>query len=212
MIVFPTLHLHGDHADPVEEAVRWADEGAEWLHVVGSIGRVNNVQSIVEALQQRGVRVQYEGGFAVLEDVATALAWGVARVVLESEQTWVREALQRFGPNSIVVAIHARDGMVATRGEVREVRALDVAQAMKGLGVVRVVYGDGTRAGVNLARTGELAQKSGLKVIASGEVASLDELRQVRWLEPYGVEGVMVGRALVEGRFTLRDALKLVGA
>jgi phosphoribosylformimino-5-aminoimidazole carboxamide ribotide isomerase len=213
--------------DPVAMALRWADEGAQWLHVVnldGAFGEESEnpaaVRRIVEALEPRGIPVQHGGGLRTLDDVEAALGWGVARVILGTvavrEPEMVRAAVERFGAERIIVGIDARDGMVATQGwqEMSEVQMLDLAQQMKALGATRVVYTDigqdGTNKGVNIAKTGELAQKSGLKVIASGGVGSLDDLVQVRWIKPYGVEGAIVGRALYEGRFTLREALETV--
>jgi phosphoribosylformimino-5-aminoimidazole carboxamide ribotide isomerase len=213
--------------DPVAMALRWAVEGAEWLHVVnldGAFGEESEnpaaVRHIVEALGRRRIPVQYGGGLRTLDDVEAALGWGVARVILGTvavrEPEMVRAAVERFGAERIIVGIDARDGMVATQGwqETSAVRVLDLAQQMKALGATRVVYTDigqdGTNRGVNVAKTGELAQKSGLKVIASGGVGSLDDLIQVRWIRPYGVEGAIVGRALYEGRFTLREALDTV--
>ncbi len=243
MIIFPAIDLRrgrcvrlvqgdpnqervfGD--DPVAMALRWADEGAQWLHVVnldGAFGEESEnpaaVRRIVEALGPRGIPVQYGGGLRTLDDVEAALGWGVARVILGTvavrEPEMVRAAVERFGAERIIVGIDARDGMVATQGwqETSEVQALDLARQMKALGVTRIVYTDigrdGTNQGVNVAKTGELAQKSGLKVIASGGVGSLDDLIQVRWIRPYGVEGAIVGRALYDGRFTLREALETV--
>ncbi len=240
MILFPAIDLRqgrcvrlyqGDPAqetvfsdDPVAMARRWADEGAEWLHVVnldGAFGEQGQnpeaVRRIVAAMTERGVPVQFGGGLRTSEGIDAALGWGVARVILGTvalrEPELVRGAIERHGAARVVVGIDARDGRVAVEGwqETSEVDVLTLAESMKQLGVERIVYTDiardGTHSGPNIAKTGELAQKSGLRVIASGGVGSLDHLQQVRWIEPFGVEGVIVGRALYEGNFTLRAAL-----
>jgi phosphoribosylformimino-5-aminoimidazole carboxamide ribotide isomerase len=215
--------------DPVEVALRWTEDGASWLHIVNLDGAFEEesdnprvVRRMVEAVAPRGLSVQFGGGLRTLDDIGAALDWGVTRVILGTvalrEPELVRAAIQAHGAERIVVGIDARDGKVAVRGwqETSEVAALQLAGQMKEVGVQRIVYTDisrdGTREGPNIAATGELAQKSGLRVIASGGIGSIDHLRQVRWIEPYGVEGVIVGRALYEGNFTLQQALDLDGS
>ncbi len=242
MIIFPAIDLRrgrcvrlfqGDpaqetvfSADPVATALRWADEGAQWLHVVnldGAFGEASEnpaaVRAIVEALAPRGVPVQFGGGLRSEADIEAALGWGVARVILGTvalrEPEQVRAAIARHGAERIVVGIDARGGKVSVAGwqETSEVEALTLAETMKQVGVERIVYTDiardGTGQGPNIARTGELAQKTGLRVIASGGVGSLEHVRQVRWLAPYGVEGVIVGRALYDGALSLAEAVAL---
>jgi phosphoribosylformimino-5-aminoimidazole carboxamide ribotide isomerase len=241
MLIFPAIDLRhgrcvrlyqGDpnqetvfSSNPVSTALRWADEGAEWLHLVnldGAFGEESEnpiaVRRIVEALLPRQIPVQFGGGLRTLADIDTALSWGVARVILGTvairAPQIVEEAIQKHGAERIVVGIDAREGKVATHGwqELSEVSVLELAEQMKSLGVKRFVYTDisrdGTHSGPNIAKTGELAEKSGLKVIASGGVGSLDHLQQVRWISTYGVEGVIVGQALYDGKFTLKEALE----
>lgn len=245
MIVFPAIDLRhgrcmrlyqGDpnqetvfSDDPVATALRLADEGAQWLHVVnldGAFGEHKQnpdaVRRIVQALAPRNIPVQFGGGLRTLADIDTALGWGVARVILGpvaiGSPEIVQQALQKHGPERIVVGIDARDGKVAIKGwpEISEVKALDLAHQMKQSGIERIVYTDisrdGTHSGPNIAKTGELAQKSGLNVIASGGVGSLDHLRQVRWISAYGVEGVITARPLYDGKFTLREALEMLSS
>jgi phosphoribosylformimino-5-aminoimidazole carboxamide ribotide isomerase len=213
--------------DPIATAQRWVEEGATWIHVVnldGAFGvdspNPQVVQKMVAALKEWNVQVQFGGGLRSLADIENALSWGVARVILGtvaiSHPEIVREAVIRFGAERVVGGIDAKQGMVATHGwvETSDVTALDLALQLKSAGVQRIVYTDigrdGTHQGINIALTGELAQKSGLKVIASGGVGHLDHLRQVRWIEPYGVEGAIVGKALYDGVFTLEEAIETI--
>lgn len=213
--------------DPVATALRWVEEGARWIHVVnldGAFGvdspNPQVVQQMVATLREQEVQVQFGGGLRTLADIENALSWGVARVILGTvavqNPDLVREAVAQFGAERIVGGIDARLGKVATHGwlETSELTALDVALQLKSAGVQRIVYTDisrdATHQGINIALTGELAQKSGLKVIASGGVGHLNHLRQVRWIEPYGVEGVIVGKALYDGVFTLKEALESI--
>ncbi|HID34210.1 MAG TPA: 1-(5-phosphoribosyl)-5-((5-phosphoribosylamino)methylideneamino)imidazole-4-carboxamide isomerase, partial [Anaerolineae bacterium] len=151
------------------------------------------------------------------DDIALALELGATRVVLGTAAVQnpdlVRDSLARFGPERIVIGIDARDGRVATHGwrQISELRALDLARAMADAGVQRIVYTDisrdGMLSGVNLAGSVDLARASGLKVIASGGVSSLDDIRALAAHEADGVEGVIVGQALYTGQFTLPEAL-----
>ncbi len=213
--------------DPVATAQRWVDEGAGWIHIVnldGAFGvdspNPQVVQNIVAAFQGTTVQIQFGGGLRSLADIENALSWGVARVILGTvavrEPDLVREAVARFGAERIVGGIDAKQGKVAIHGwvETSDLTALDFALQLKSAGVQRIVYTDisrdATHQGINIALTGELAQKSGLRVIASGGVGHLDHLRQVRWIEPYGVEGAIVGKALYDGVFTLGEALETI--
>lgn len=146
---------------------------------------------------------------------------GVARIILGTvairEPEVVREALARYGAERIAVGIDARDGRVAISGwvDVSEVEAVDLGRRMAALGVQRVVYTDVARDGMltgpNVPATAALARETGLRVIASGGVSSLDDLEQLAAHAADGIDGVIVGMALYEGRLTLPEALALLG-
>lgn len=240
MIIFPAIDLrrgrcvrleqgdpdaetvYGD--DPVAMAERWIDAGAEWLHIVnldGAFGEDSPNPAAVRAiLNAVSVPVQFGGGLRSLQDIEDALNWGVERVILGTlavkHPDIVGQAVDEFGAERIVVGIDARNRNVAIHGwqEASELDALVVAMKMKDRGVERIVYTDISRDGMlegpNIAETGELAQLSGLKFIASGGVGSLDHILQVRWIEPYGVEGVIVGQALYKGLVDLGEAIEAV--
>jgi len=214
--------------DPAAMARYWAAQGATWLHVVnldGAFGDARaaflqlplNLQRLQEIRTAVAIPIQFGGGVRALDDIALALELGATRVVLGTAAVQnpdlVRDALARFGPERIVIGIDARDGRVATHGwrQISELRALDLARAMADAGVQRIVYTDisrdGMLSGVNLAGSVDLARASGLKVIASGGVSSLDDIRALAAHEADGVEGVIVGQALYTGQFTLPEAL-----
>ncbi|HAA90724.1 MAG: 1-(5-phosphoribosyl)-5-[(5-phosphoribosylamino)methylideneamino] imidazole-4-carboxamide isomerase [Thermoanaerobacterales bacterium 50_218] len=211
-------------ADPVVVAEGWVARGARWLHVVDLDGaftgkpcQLELVKKIVEAVS---VPVQLGGGLRRLEDIEAALNCGVERVVLGtvavSNPGLVREACYLFGGERIVVGLDVRGGFVAVKGWKEETAksALEIAAEIREMGVERVVFTDtsrdGTLAGPNLAAIEEFARKSGLRVIASGGVSSLDDLLQLKALEPLGVEGVILGKALYEGKVELEEALSAV--
>jgi phosphoribosylformimino-5-aminoimidazole carboxamide ribotide isomerase len=217
--------------DPAAMARRWEAAGARWLHVVnldgafGDAGGANaalpiNLQRLREIRAAVDLPIQFGGGIRTLEDIDLALELGAERVVLGTvavkNPDMVRQALARFGPERIVVGIDARDGMVATHGwlATSDVRAIDLARAMREAGVLRTVYTDisrdGMLTGVNVAASVELARASGLRVIASGGVGSLDDIRVLVQHQGDGIEGVIIGQALYTGQFTLREAMQLL--
>jgi len=208
--------------DPPAMARRWRDEGAAYLHLVDLDGAFNgasvNEEAVAGILGAVDIPAELGGGIRSLDDVSRLLALGLDRVILGTvavrEPEVVRAAVERYGPDRIVVGIDAKEGRVAVKGwaETTEVGAVDLALRMKAIGVRRVIYTDistdGALAGPNVEGTGALAVETGLRVIASGGISSLDDLRRVGTLEPLGVEGVIVGKALYEGRVGLREAIK----
>ncbi len=215
--------------DPAAMAQHWASQGATWLHVVnldGAFGDPHqaaealpiNLQRLTQIREAVDLPIQFGGGIRRLEDIALALDLGATRVVLGTaavnDPAMVRAALAQFGPERIVVGIDARDGMVATHGWLRvsDVRAVDLARAMADAGVRRVVYTDirrdGMLTGVNVAATVELAQASGLAVIASGGVRGLEDITALCAHKQDGIDGVIVGQALYSGSLSLTEALQ----
>ncbi len=148
-----------------------------------------------------------------------ALDHGVTRVVLGTvavtDPDLVAEAIHRFGAESIVVGLDARDGLVTTHGWQADSgeSTLAAAQRLGDIGVRRVVVTDiardGMLTGVNLTATADLARQSGLKVIASGGVRDLDDIRQLKAVESQGIEGVIVGQAIYTGALDLRQAIEV---
>jgi phosphoribosylformimino-5-aminoimidazole carboxamide ribotide isomerase len=236
MIVFPAIDLRQGKCvrlrqgrleeetvfsdDPVAMAERWASQGAEWLHVVnldGAFGQASSNLRVVKEIISSNLQIQFGGGLRTLADIEGALELGLARVILGTvaveEPSLVAEAVNRFGADRIVVGIDARKGKAATHGwqEVSSVAAAELALRVKELGVERVVYTDiardGMLSGVNVEATRELAQRTGLKIIASGGVSSLDDVRRLKEAEASGVEGVIIGQALYSGALDLREAI-----
>jgi phosphoribosylformimino-5-aminoimidazole carboxamide ribotide isomerase len=237
MIVYPAIDLRGGRcvrlqqgdaeaetvfaADPTEAARRWAAQQAEWLHVVnldGALGESGaaNLAALERIVEAVDLPIQFGGGLRSLEDIERLLDMGVARVILGTvavrNPEIVAQAVETHGPQRIVVGIDARDGLVAIHGwvDTSDVRAADLAQRMRDVGVERIVYTDvkrdGMLTGVNVAATVELARASGLHVIASGGVSSLDDIRALKAHEAEGIEGVVIGMALYRGEIELTQA------
>ena len=208
--------------DPIEIARGFEGAGARMLHVVdldGAFADANShsrkvVRRIIRALE---IPVQFGGGLRTVTDVQQMIEYGAAQVVIgtlaaESPET-LEKFVQLFGFR-ICVGIDARAGKVLTRGweKEEELVATDLARRVADAGVDRVVYTDvardGMLGGVNLEQTCAIAREAGLRVTASGGVSSLSDIRQLKSIQRCGVDSVIVGKALYEGRFTLQEALK----
>lgn len=212
--------------DPAAMAEHWASQGAEWLHVVnldGAFGEASsNLQVVEEMVAVVGIPIQFGGGLRTMADIEGALGMGVARVVLGTvaveEPSLVTEAVRRFGAERIVVGIDARKGRVAIHGwqELSSLAPIELAFRVRELGVERVVYTDiardGVLSGINVEATRELAECTGLKVIASGGVSSLDDVRRLKEVEASGVEGVIIGQALYSGALDLQEAIEIAAS
>jgi phosphoribosylformimino-5-aminoimidazole carboxamide ribotide isomerase len=208
--------------NPVDAARHWVDEGATFLHIVdlnGAVeGRPVHTQEIEAICKQAGLKVELGGGLRSLGAVETALNLGVSRVVIGTAAYTNAEFLQALCkqfPGKIVVGIDARQGKVAVKGwkETTSMDAVELAKRCENDGASRIIYTDisrdGTRHGVNIDETLKIARSVTISVIASGGVSTLDDIRKLLPLEKDGVEGVVVGRALYAGAFTLREAASL---
>ena len=208
--------------DAVAAADHWRAEGATWLHVVdlnGAVeGRPVHSNEIAAICRQAGLAVELGGGLRSVEAVAAAFEFGVSRVVIGTaaygDSQFFRSLCQQF-PGKIVVGIDARQGQVAITGGQQNttMSAIDLAQRCEADGAARIIYTDisrdGTSAGINLDETLKIAQAVKIPIIASGGVATLEDIRILRPHERDGVEGVIVGRALYVGAFSYRDALQV---
>jgi phosphoribosylformimino-5-aminoimidazole carboxamide ribotide isomerase len=239
MILFPAIDLKDGQAvrllrgamdeatvfneDPAAQAQAFANEGFEWLHIVdlngAFAGRPVNESAVQSILSATRLPVQLGGG---IRDMATIERWlelGVDRVILGTaavkDPGLVRQAARRF-PGRILVAVDAKGGRVAVEGwaEVSETTAADLGKSFEDAGVAALLYTDvdrdGAMEGPNLPATRALAEAVGVPVLASGGVASLDDLISLLPLEEVGVAGVVCGRALYDGRIDARQALALL--
>ncbi len=235
MMIYPAIDLRGGKVvrlkegdparmtaysdDPAEMARKWLSMGAMWLHVVnldGAFGERDDAnRSALEAILKLGAQVQFGGGMRSLDAIEDAIALGVSRVVLGTiaieQPKVVIAALKKFGPEKIAVGIDARDGLVAVRGWKSDsgILAKDLALQMRNVGLRTVIFTDirrdGLGSGLNIPSTRELAEVSGLDVIASGGVHTLDDVIAAR---DANLAGAIIGRALYEGTIDLKEALK----
>ncbi len=213
-------------ADPLDAALKWVREGAEWLHVVdldgARAGKPVNIEQLQRIAAESGVPVQYGGGLRSSGAVAEALAAGASCVVIGTAAftapAMLGEALAENGPERIAVGVDVRGGFVATHGwaQTSELRARDAFAALREQGVRRFVFTnidqDGTLAGANREEVADVAREAGAgELIFSGGIGSLADLQGLASLRTElgltGLEGVIVGKALYERRFTVGEAL-----
>ena len=239
MILFPAIDLKdgqcvrlrlGDmnqatvfNEDPAAQASEFAEQGFEWLHLVdlngAFAGRPVNAGAVEAILAATDVPVQLGGGIRDMATVESWLAKGIRRVILGTaavrDPDFVRTACRQH-PGRIAVAVDARDGKVAAAGwaESTDIAAADLARRFEDAGVAAIIYTDidrdGMLKGLNLEATLRLAQATAIPVIASGGLASLDDIRRLVAPECAILEGAVCGRALYDGRLDGREALRLI--
>jgi len=208
--------------DPVSIALAYENHGAQIIHLVDLDGAFSdpnsrNRQVLREIISNIKIPVQFGGGLRSLDDMGQVIELGVSRVVIgtlavETPKS-LDQALSLFGTDRLAVGIDARDGQVLTRGWEREgkISALELAKAVAAVGIERIVYTDVSRdgmlTGVNVEQTSVIARESGLKVTASGGVSSLADVTRLKATRESGIDSVIIGKALYEGRFTLKEAL-----
>lgn len=236
MIVYPAIDIldgrcvrmtRGDFAtaedvapSPLEAAKRLVSEGAEWLHVVdldgARTGRPANLAHIKQIASRFTVKIQAGGGIRDFETAEAFTEAGVSRIVVGTAAVRDPELIGRLvdrHADGMAVAVDARNGLVAAAGwtETTTVTAADLAQQLAIAGVPTIIYTnvsiDGTLQGVDIASTEAVARAFGGDVIYSGGVGSLEDIHRVARLRHRGVKGIIVGRALYLGRFSLAAAM-----
>lgn len=238
MIIYPAIDIRGGRCvrltegrfdaetvfadDPAEMALQWAGMGAEFLHVVdldGALaGEGKNVPVIERILKSVNIPVQLGGGIRNLATIEKLLELGVSRLILGSAAVknpeLVKEACKKY-PGHIAVGIDAKKGEVAIEGwgQGSGVAATELAKKMASFGVETIIYTDisrdGMLSGVNVESTAALARACGVPIIASGGVASIEDIRRVKAVESDGIQGCIIGKAIYTGAVDLKEALAL---
>lgn len=208
------------YGDPVQAASDWAEQGAEWIHLVdldAAFGRGENREVIARVIHEvRGVRIELSGGIRDDASLDWAAQAGVARVNLGTaaleDPEWTARVIERHG-ELVAIGLDVRGTTLAARGWTREGGELfEVLERLEQAGAARYVVTDvtkdGTLRGPNTELLREVMRRTQRPVIASGGVATLDDVRALRELTPLGLEGAIIGKALYSGAFTLREALQ----
>lgn len=236
MIIFPAIDLRdgkcvrllrGDFAketvyssNPEDVAIRWVREGAEYLHVVdldGALaGKPQNTEVIKKILSSVQIPIEVGGGIRTLETIENTLELGVKRVILGSvavqNRSLVKEACQRYR-DRVVVGIDAKDGITVIDGwgVSGGIPAVELAKELASFGLKTIIYTDisrdGTLSGINIEATSKLAIESGVDIIASGGVKSLEDIHALKKREVDGIVGVIAGKSIYEGTLSLSEAI-----
>jgi len=209
------------YGDPLTAARQWQSQGAEWIHLVdldAAFGRDDNAALLSEVIAALDVKVELSGGIRDDATLRRALDAGADRVnigtaALENPQ-WCDRVVAEYG-DRVAVGLDVRDGRLAARGWTREGGDLfEVLERLEAAGCARYVVtdvpSDGMLSGPNLDLLAQVCDRTAKPVIASGGISTLDDLRALRKLADTGVEGVIVGTALYEGRFTVEQALEVL--
>lgn len=202
---------------PLKMAQKWEDEGAGMLHIVdvdgASSGSSANMEVIRTILEQVHIPVQVGGGIRSIKDIDQYINMGINRVVIGTKAienaVFVKEAVNLFGSERILVAIDAKDGMIATEGrkKLSHYHAFNFASNMRNIGIDTIIYTDILRRGLDngsgVMQAREIADKLRMNVIYSGGIKSLKDIEAFRDM---GLYGIILGKALYEARFSLKDA------
>jgi phosphoribosylformimino-5-aminoimidazole carboxamide ribotide isomerase len=236
MKIYPAIDILGGHAvrlkqgrkheatvygNPVQMAMKWVDKGAEWLHVVDLDGAFEGEPRNLGVLREMAAavpraKIQVGGGIRKMSTVETLLDAGISRVVLGTaavqDQAFVMNALAEQ-PGKIVIGIDARDGKAQVAGwtENSDIRAVELARKLQDLGVGLIIYTDISRDGVlegpNVDAMRQMLENTRLSVIASGGVSSIRDVHLLAEINHPRLEGVIIGKALYEGRIQIEEAL-----
>lgn len=238
MILYPAIDLKDGHVvrlkqgrfdevtvyseEPLVMAQKWVEAGAEWLHVVDLNGAMQgqpvNTAVIETIMQGVDVPVQIGGGIRSRDIAEIYLTLGAGRIVLGTkaiEDPDLVHLLAKEFPDRIAVGIDAKDGYVSVRGwqQTGEQKAVDLAKEMAEKGAACIIYTDISRDGMltgpNFEATAEMARESSIPIIASGGVATLDDIKRLKEMEAEGVAGAILGRSLYEGTLDLGEAIKI---
>ena len=208
--------------DPLEFALRYQEAGARWIHVVnldGAFGRPGMNDAVIERISRNvNISIELGGGIRTMDRIEFWLERGIDRVVLGSVAVHspeiVKQAIQKHGPESIVAGIDIHEGHVAVSGwtEKTEIQFIELAQQMKNLGIQRTIVTDiatdGMLTGPNIDTMIDIAGNTGLYVIVSGGVGSMEDIRKVADAADFGIEGVIVCKAIYENKIDVAQAIQ----
>ena len=206
---------------PLDAARMWLSQGADFIHVVdldGAIeGRLKNLKLVKEMIGGLNVKIELGGGIREIGDIQEVIDAGVEKVVIGTralEDDFISKISKRF-KDKIVVGIDARDGAVLTKGWLfkTRVKAVDLAGKMASLGIRTINYTDISRDGMltgpNIEGLKSMLKVSGIDIIASGGISTIEDVRRLKHLEPEGLKGMIIGKALYEKTIDLREAIEI---
>ena len=209
-------------ADPVETARQWQEAGAQWLHVIdldgAQTGMPQNTDQILDIVRSVSIPVQCGGGIRRETDIAMLLEAGIARVVLGTTAIENLEFLKKLitrWPGRIAVSLDCKDGYLTTKGwtAITQIKAIIFAKKLEEIGLTCLIYTDiktdGMLSGPNFNALKELLDAVAIPIIASGGIKDMQDIEQLRNMEPLGLTGAITGRAIYEGTLDLKEAIRL---
>ena len=216
-----TAKVYDQFGNPVETAKKWKEEGARKLHIIdldAAFGTGDNLSVIAEIAETITLPIQVGGGIRKIEAVEKLLTMGISQVILGafafSDPKAVTQIQKRFGQETVIVALDNKEGKIMVEGW-KTPTASGIREALEKFTELEVktflvtsITKDGTLSGPDIDTLGEACQYPDVKIIAAGGIGGLNDLIALKRI---GVEGAVIGKALYEGRFTLREALKTVG-
>ncbi len=238
MIILPAIDIRGGHCVrltqgdfarefnysnyPEDTALEMQDAGAQYLHVVdldgAKVGHPMNIFTIKKILENIEIPIEVGGGIRSMEEIEMLIDIGVQRVVLGTaavdNPSFVRQAAVEFGER-VLASIDARGGVVEIDGwgNSGKLEAEELAARIGDCGITTIIYTDisrdGTLAGANVEKVVQMARKSGLSVIASGGVRSIDDIKALKSYEHEGIVGCVIGKAIYEGLIELGEAVEV---
>ena len=213
-----TAKVYDQFGSPVETAMRWRDEGAGKLHIIdldAAFGKGNNHQVIAEIAKNVALPIQVGGGIRSFEIAEKLFKTGISQVILGSlafsDSSVITKLQSKFGLESVIVALDNKDGWIMVEGwqTATELTVQEALEKFTALGVQRFlitsIAQDGMLNGPDLETLSEAVKFSGAKILAAGGIGSINDLSALKRI---GVEGAVIGKALYEGRFTLKEAIK----
>jgi len=217
-----TAKVYDQFGGPMETAKRWRDEGAGKLHIIDldtAFGKGNNHDVIADIAKNIALPIQVGGGIRSFETAAKLFKTGISQVILGalafSDLSAIGKIQKRFGAQSVIVALDNKDGRIMVEGwkTATELSLKEALEKFTKLGVgtflITSIAQDGMLSGPDLETLREACKFPNAKVIAAGGIGSINDLTA---LKRVGVEGAVIGKALYEGRFTLKEAIKNIGA
>ena len=204
-----------DYGDPKAQALKWKEAGATFLHLVdldgAKDGGFKNLEA-VKAILSTGIDAELGGGIRSIEQIDVLLSIGIKRVILGSSALnldFVKEAIEKYGSDKIVVGIDCKNMMIATHGwlNTSNIEATDFANKLKNIGVKTIIFTDiakdGTLTGISVESTKKMVE-TGLDIVASGGAKSLDDIKIA---EEIGCEGIILGKSIYNGNIDLKEAI-----
>lgn len=218
---FNTQKLYYDN--PVEVAKRWKSEGAKLLHIVdldgARTGTVKNLEAAIEIRKKVDIKIQYGGGIRDIETLKKVFNSEIERAIIGTkaieDKDFLGKAVQDFGDRFVCSVDFGKGGMVFKNGWQRKtkVNIFDFARELEGLGIKEIIVTDisrdGTLRGPNLEAIKNILKETNLKLIIAGGISSLQDILNIRKFERLGVSGIIIGKALYEGKISLKEAIKL---